>query len=101
MVPKTKQMACRPKAPQVTDGVLGADAEGVKENSSDNPVLRNHISWSAGVFSGYERIHCHNLWCRLQIWLGSGIAVAVAEAVAPAALIQPLAWELPYATVWP
>ena len=40
------------------------------------------------------RIWCyHELWCRLQMWLGPHIAVAVA-AVAP---IQPLAWEPPYA----
>ena len=31
------------------------------------------------------------------MWLGSGIAVAVAQASA-VALIQPLAWEWPYAT---
>ena len=39
------------------------------------------------------------LWCRLQMQLGSRIAVAVAmirlETIAP---IQHLAWELPYAT---
>ena len=37
--------------------------------------------------------HCRELWCRLQMRLGSSIAVAVAVAVV---LIQPLAWELPY-----
>ena len=31
------------------------------------------------------------------MWLGSGVAMAVAQASAPAP-IQPLAWELPYAT---
>ena len=31
--------------------------------------------------------------CRWQTWLGSGIAVAAA-----AAPIQPLGWELPYAS---
>jgi len=29
---------------------------------------------------------CRELWCRLQAWLGSRVAVA-----------QPLAWEPPYA----
>ena len=33
---------------------------------------------------------CHELWCRSQTQLGSGIAVAVAP-------IGPLAWESPYA----
>ena len=37
------------------------------------------------------------LWCRSQTQLGSGIAVAVARP-AGVALIQPLAWEHPYAT---
>ena len=36
--------------------------------------------------------HCCELWCRLQMQLGSGIAVAAATAP-----IQPLAWEPPYA----
>ena len=41
--------------------------------------------------SGIQR--CRELWCRSQTRLGSCIAVAVI-----AALIQPLAWELLYAT---
>ena len=36
---------------------------------------------------------CHELWGRSQTQLTSGVAVAVVWA---AALIQPLAWELPY-----
>ena len=40
--------------------------------------------------------HCCELWCWLQMLLGSRIAVAVV--VAATAPIQPLAWELPYAT---
>ena len=39
--------------------------------------------------------HCCELWCGSKTWFGSCVAVAVA--VAAAALIQPLAWELPYA----
>ena len=31
-----------------------------------------------GLFSGLKILHCHELWHRLQMWLGSGIAVAVA-----------------------
>ena len=30
--------------------------------------------------SGLKILHCHELWCRLQTWLGSGVAVAVAVA---------------------
>ena len=43
------------------------------------------------------RIWCgRELRCRLQTWLRSSVAVAVAQAIA-AALIQPLAWEHVYA----
>ena len=35
--------------------------------------------------------------CGLQKWLGSGIAMAVAQSPATA-LIRPLAWKLPYAS---
>ena len=42
------------------------------------------------LLSGLRIQYCPELWCGSQTWLGSGIAVAVA-------LIQPLAWELPYA----
>ena len=38
--------------------------------------------------------HCHELRCRLQVWLGSGIAVAVHKPAA-ASLICLLAWEPP------
>ena len=31
-----------------------------------------------GLLSGLRSRHCHELWCRLQMHLGSGIAVAVA-----------------------
>ena len=36
--------------------------------------------WSLASFSRLRMRHCHELWCRLQMWLGSGIAVTVAEA---------------------
>ena len=35
------------------------------------------------------------LWCRSQIWLGSGIVVVWCRPVAVAP-VQPLAWTLPY-----
>ena len=42
---------------------------------------------------------CCELWCKSQMWLGSHVAVAMVEFRRPAAaaLILPLAWELPYA----
>jgi len=46
--------------------------------------------WSLAKLSGLRIWCCRELWCRLQIWLGSLIAVAKAP-------IQSLAWELPYA----
>ena len=46
-----------------------------------------------GLFSGLRIRRCHELWCRLQMWLGSGVAMAVAAA----APIRPLAWKPPYA----
>ena len=42
---------------------------------------------SLAQLSGLRIWHCCELWCRLQMRLRSGVAVA---------LIQPLAWELPY-----
>ena len=33
-----------------------------------------------GLLSGLRIQHCHVLWCRLQMGLGSRVAVAVAEA---------------------
>ena len=31
-----------------------------------------------GFASGLRIRHCHELWCRSQMWLGSGVDVAVA-----------------------
>ena len=39
---------------------------------------------------------CSELWCRLQTWLRSDVAMAVIR-LAAVALIGPLAWELLYA----
>ena len=49
---------------------------------------------SLASISGLKIPHCCELWCSLQIWLGSLVAVAK---LAAAARIRPLAWELPYA----
>ena len=47
---------------------------------------------SPASLSGLRIRHCCELWCRSQTHLGSQVTVAVA--LAAAALIQPLAWEL-------
>ena len=36
---------------------------------------------SLASLSGLRIRHCHELWCRPQTWLGSHVAVAVAQAV--------------------
>ena len=47
---------------------------------------------SLASLGGLKIWRYHGLWCRLQIRLGSYVAVAVA--IAP---IRPLAWQPPYA----
>ena len=37
-------------------------------------------AWSLASLSGFRIQHCHQLWCRLQTWLGSQVAVVVVEA---------------------
>ena len=51
---------------------------------------------SLALLSGLRIQHCCELWCRLQMCLGSCVALAVARlaAVTP---IRPLVWEPPYA----
>ena len=51
---------------------------------------------SLASFCGLRIWHCHELWCRLQTRLRSGIAVLWYR-LAAAALIQPLTQELLYA----
>ena len=46
--------------------------------------------WIKNPTSIYEDV------CRSQVWLGSRVALAVCRPAA-AGLLQPLAWELPYA----
>ena len=54
--------------------------------------------WSRSLasLSGLRIWNCHELQCRSQRQLGSGVAVAVVWSSAEA-WIRPLAWELPYA----
>ena len=57
------------------------------------------IHEDVGSIPGFAQcgLSCRELWCRSQMRLRSGVAVAVvlAAAVVP---ILPLAWEPPYAT---
>ena len=46
--------------------------------------------------SGLRIWHCHELWYRSQMWLGSTL-LWLWYRPAGAALIRPLAWEIPYA----
>ena len=52
---------------------------------------------SLSSLSGLKVQHCCRLQCRLQMWLGSGIA-GLCRRLAAAALIRLLFWELAYAT---
>ena len=60
--------------------------------------------WSLASLGGLRIRRCRELWCRLQTWFRSHIAIAVAVAVAVAVVqagscssVLTLAWELPYA----
>ena len=57
--------------------------------------MRLHVQ-SLASLSGLRIWHCHGLWQRSKIQLGSCIAV-VWYSVAATAPVGPLAWELPYA----
>ena len=52
---------------------------------------------SLASLSGLRIWHCPELWCRLQMQLGSCVAVALAHRPAATALIRPLALEPPCA----
>ena len=69
---------------------IGSSQAGAAET---NPTRNHEI---AALLGGFRIQHCCELWCRLQMQLESGIAVAVCRlaAVAPN---RPLAWEPPYA----
>ena len=61
---------------------------------------------SLSLFTGLRIWRCCELWCKSQTRLGSGVAVDLAlpwlwRRPAAVALIRPLAWEPPYAAVWP
>jgi len=52
--------------------------------------------WSLGSLSGLGIQHCRELWCRSQTWLGSCVAMAVAQASSCSSDSTP-GVELPYA----
>ena len=58
--------------------------------------------WFLTLFSGLRIRHCHELWRRSQTWLGDPKSLWLWYRLSAVALIQPLAWELPYAmgTAW-
>ena len=55
-------------------------------------VSMQMLVWSLALLSGLRIHHCHERWYRSQMWLGSGVAVAIA-----AATFRLLAWEPSYA----
>ena len=63
-----------------------------------NPTSNHEI---AGLIPGLAQWVKDLTWCRLQLWLRSGselMSLWLWCRLAAAAPIQPLAWELPYAT---
>ena len=43
-----------------------------------NPTRNHEVAGSVPGLAQWVKIwRCHELWCRLQTWLGFGIAVAV------------------------
>ena len=40
-------------------------------------MFHDDVGSTPGLTQCVKDWHCHKLWCRLQMWLGSGIAVAV------------------------
>ena len=55
-----------------------------------------HEDAGSTLLSGLRIWRCRDLWCRLQMWLRSGVVVAVVCRLAAVALVGPLAWEPPY-----
>ena len=58
--------------------------------------LCEDVGYILALLHGLRIWYCHKLQCRSQLQLGSGVTVVVVYLVA--ALIRPLAWELPWAT---
>ena len=43
-----------------------------------SPTRNDEVACSLALLSGLRIWRCRELWCRSQMWLGSGVAVAVA-----------------------
>ena len=83
-------MALVAQVQSLAQGILPTDGVGEKENKNVSfgvPVVIQRRQIQLGTMmlrvrtlaslSGLRIWCCHKLWCRLQMWLGSGIAVAV------------------------
>ena len=51
-----------------------------RDSAVMNPTSIHEDQYPLASFSGLRMWHCPELWCWLQIWLRSGIAVAVVQA---------------------
>ena len=60
------------------------------------PVVAEMQVQSLASLSGLRIQHCHNLWCRSEVQLGSAVAVSVAQAGSCSSNSTPT-WNLPYA----
>ena len=60
------------------------------------PVSMRMLVRSLALLSELGIWRCHELWCRLHTWLVPTLLCLWCR-LAATALIQPLAWELPYA----
>ena len=59
-----------------------------------NLNIHEDMSWIPSFTQWIKDLAFQELWCRLQTWLGSCVAVAVTDSCSS---YRPLAWELPYA----
>ena len=59
-----------------------------------NPTRNHEVTGSIpGLTRGLSIQHCHELWCRSQMWLGSCDAVALRQAADVAPKRRPQGWE--------
>ena len=56
----------------------------------DAGSILSHAQW-------VKTWHCRDLWCRLQMCLGTGVAMAIVQVSSYGSNSTPLVWEPPYA----